>query len=766
MNVEVPNSAISANEQIRRLEKINRALMDRVEKSMDFSGGAFSLFQTAILLDDKVRARTSDLERALEDLSDAYARLRDTRDEAETAKLNLTAAIEAVSEGFALFDSDERLVMCNTPFRELMPDVGDGLQPSRPFEEIARLFAGSKHLVLDKNQTAEDWWSKRIEIFREPYASFTQPFSDDRWVFVSNRKMSSGATVIFQTDITGTVRSERVRHERALDEQSQLLQATIDHMPQGISMFSADMRLRAWNRRFVELLVLPPQLVSQRLTLNRLFSVLRGQNYSQSDQDAQHVRNWLSGHHTESLTRVEFARFDGVLLRVESKSMPDGGLVLTFTDVTFEHKSTQALKIANETLEQRVEDRTAELKREIEERRLIEKQLLAAKEQAEEANKGKSRYLAAASHDLLQPLNASRIFLSLLLESGLPARQARLAESADKAFGSVEQLLEALLDISRFESRNVETNVGPFELRKLFDVLQSEFQPIADRKNLSLRFRCQGIWVRSDQALLRRVIQNLLSNALRYTESGGVLVVARRKQKDVAIEVYDTGPGIDKDKQQLVFEEFRRLAPSNNGEIKGMGLGLAIVDRIARLLGHEIKLSSVPGKGSRFSVWLEGAVPGLNPSARQGADGQARSRLSPCCAVVIENDLQILAGMVELLETRNIKAIPAVNADEALEALDTMESIPDIVIADYHLDEGTGLDAILALRRKCGSQMPAIIVTANHTATLKSDLASHGVTLLWKPIKPQLLFQTMDSALAWDTARPGRPEKRGQIRLL
>jgi two-component system, sensor histidine kinase len=747
MNVHQPFDPDDAREQIRKLEKINRALMLRVEKSMDFSGGAFSLFQTAILLEDKVKARTVDLEQTLENLSEAYANLKDARDDAEVAKQNLTAAIDAVNEGFALFDSDERLVMCNAPFRELMPDVGALLLPGRSFETISNDFSRSLHLLLGKDQLPKSWQVQRMEHFRAPYATFTQSFSGDRWVQVSNKKMASGATVIFQTDITDMVRSERVRYERELDSQSKLLQATIDHMPQGISMFSNTHVLRTWNRSFVELLALPVRLVTQQLTLSRLFHVIGAQLFWQDEHDKSVLRDWLSSDADTSIDGIVFHRFDGVTLNLDANAMPDGGLVLTFTDVTAERAATLALRVANETLEQRVEERTSDIKREIDERRAVEIELLAAKEFAEEANKGKTRFLAAASHDLLQPLNASRIFLSLLLESGLNTRAARLAESADRAFGSVEQLLEALLDISRFETRSVETNITNFNLSELFETLAAEAATGAERKGLKLRVRATDVWVQSDRALLRRIIQNFLSNAVRYTEKGGILLAARKRQGKVVIEVYDTGAGIPQDKRAMIFEEFKRLHPTAANDTKAMGLGLAIVDRIAALLGHSVGLVSTEDRGSCFRLTLERAEASRLLVDKTSLQSNPRHHGPLRSVILIENDLQILAGMVELLETRNIKAIPVVSAEEASEAIDMLEAVPDIIIADYQLDSGTGLEAISALRRKCGKHIPAVIVTANHTATLKSALARNDVALLWKPIKPQLLFEVIESVL-------------------
>jgi two-component system, sensor histidine kinase len=716
--------------QIRKLEKINRALMGRVERSMDFSGGAFSLFQTAVLLDDKVKARTRDLEETLESLFDA--------------KQNLTAAIEAVSEGFALFDADEKLVMCNQPFQGLLPDIGAQFVPGIAFARVAEIFADSPALIIENGQTREEWRSVRLKLFRSNYASFIQQVAGDRWVQVSNKKTASGATVIFQTDITDTVRSERERHERELDEQSRLLQATIDHLPQGICMFSKELKLRAWNRRLVELLALPVRSVTANMGLGRLMDVLRTTSFFLEALPAERLQAWLAGPKTEDVSKIEFHRFDGVTLSMSGNAMPDGGLVLTFTDVTNERRSTLALREAKETLEQRVEERTAELSREVMERRLIEGELLQAKEAAEEANKGKTRFLAAASHDLLQPLNASRIFLSLLLETELNVRQERLADNADKAFGSVEQLLESLLDISRFETRSVETNITDFALDGLLKTLHAEFQPLAERQGLKLRCAPTSMWVRSDQSLLRRIIQNFLANALRYTDKGAVLLGVRRRGTEAVIEVYDTGPGIPEDKRLLIFEEFRRLHQSGAQETKAMGLGLAIVDRIAALLGHRVRLISQVGHGSCFSIAVDAAPRPLRAHAE--IPQAARALPSPTralTAVVIENDLQILEGMIELLETRRIKAIPTVSAEEALEALETLEHVPDIIIADYHLDDGTGLDAIAALRRRCGKHVPAIIVTADHTSTLQNRLTQENIKSLWKPIRPPALFDVI-----------------------
>ena len=509
-------------------------------------------------------------------------------------------------------------------------------------------------------------------------------------------------------------------------------------------MFSRDLQLRAWNSRFIELLSLPVRHVVAGASCERILGSLRSPLFSAAPQDAARLAGWIKTPSGAMLTNVELARFDGLIVSVSTNIMPDGGVVASFNDVTHERNATIALREAKENLEQRVEDRTVELRREVMERRVIAAELIKAKNAAEEANKDKTRFLAAASHDLLQPLNAARLFLTLLGEADLDQRQARLADKANNAFASVEQLLESILDISRIDSGSVAANVTSVSLNELFATLYTEFQPIAEKKGLSLATVQSRRFVRSDPGLLRRVVQNLMANAIRYTESGRVLLGVRSCKRALRIEVWDTGMGIPAEKTKVVFEEFRRLDKKSPAGPKAMGLGLAIVERISKLLDHEINVRSWPGHGSCFSITLPAAPPKKKPAQAQANSGHRSSNLAGLTAIVIENDLQILEGMAELLETRGVKAIPTVSAEEALEAVESVGAAPDVIVADYHLDTGTGVEAIRQLRDTCGKNIAAIVITADYTAEVETQIAAENVTLLYKPIRQAQFFEALE----------------------
>ncbi|MEY2168937.1 MULTISPECIES: PAS domain-containing hybrid sensor histidine kinase/response regulator [unclassified Rhodanobacter] len=522
-----------------------------------------------------------------------------------------------------------------------------------------------------------------------------------------------------------------------MDEASQelrfnreLLSSTLENVSQGISVVDAEMRVVAWNRRYLELFGYPDGMVYVGVPVTDLIRWNAEHGECGPGEVAAHVAKRL-GHLRAGTPHVfQRVRADGSTIEMRGRALPGGGYVTTYTDVTAYKRAEQALIEANETLEQRVDQRTAELS-----------EALAATAQAqrtaEAANASKTRFLAAASHDLLQPLNAARLFTSALRQqSALDAESRQLAERIDAAFRAAEDLLDALLDTSRLDTGSTQPEIGDFALAELFDSLQSQFAVLAEQRGLRLRVAPTGLAVRSDPQLLRRVLQNFLSNALRYTRHGSVLLGARRAGDEVRIEVWDTGPGIAAEQRARVFGEFQRLEqPSPWGE-KGLGLGLSICDRIAAMLDHRLALHSRPGHGSCFAIVVPRAA--AAPPRRQAVHRGGSDEQLPLTVLCLDDDAAILDGMRALLGRWGVDCRTA--HDVAAAAAELRRGPVDLILADYHLaDDVDGLQALQQLRAARDPLPPAALITADGSSELKQRARALGYPLLHKPVKPAAL---------------------------
>jgi signal transduction histidine kinase/ActR/RegA family two-component response regulator len=414
--------------------------------------------------------------------------------------------------------------------------------------------------------------------------------------------------------------------------------------------------------------------------------------------------------------------------------MPQGGIVTTYSDLTERVEAAEALARVNETLERRVQERTAELTD-------VNNALAIAKRKADEANLDKTRFLAAASHDVLQPLNAARLYATSLVERHGAGQEAKLARNIDASLEAVEEILNVLIEIARLDTGRMEPDITAFPLNEVFERLEVEFQPLAREKGLELRIVPTAMWVSSDRRLLRRVLQNLLSNAIKYTASGKVLLGARRQGPRLSVQVHDTGPGIPMAKRALVFKEFQRLAETAQS-VRGLGLGLAIVERIGKVLGHKIDLHSSPGHGSLFAVELPRARP-QPVAAASVAVTPTVGRLAGLSVLCIENEPDVLNALCVLLEGWGCTAIAAESGAEARLRLRAANSGPDIILADYHLDGSTGLEAVAALRAGLHVEAPVIVITADHSAEVQRAVRARGYALLRKPLKAAALRALM-----------------------
>ncbi|MER9474463.1 PAS-domain containing protein, partial [Mesorhizobium sp. M0520] len=425
----------------------------------------------------------------------------------------------------------------------------------------------------------------------------------------------------------------------ALQHNRDLLQIALDQMEQGITVFDRDFRLICWNRQYRALFDLPDEMGQVGVSLDRILRHLAERGDIPADQRVTMLNRLTS---FVSPWQMEL-KTSGRILELRSNPMPDGGIVATYADISGRVEQDLALKRANESLEQRVKSRTAELTR-------VNEELAQAQMLAEEANLGKTRFLAAAGHDILQPLNAARLYCSSLIEKTGKGPAGKAAMNIESSLESVETILGAVLDISRLDAGAMKPDDTSFGLDGLLRQIGNDFRPLAAEKKLELSIMPSSLSVMTDRNLLRRLIQNLVSNAIKYTRRGRILVGARRRGELAEIQVIDTGIGIAGDELNTVFREFTRLDEGAR-EAEGLGLGLSIVDRIARVLRLEIRIFSNPGKGTRFSVLLPVvAVQAPRREAEAKPPARAAASLAGLHVLCIDNDARILDGMRLLLE--------------------------------------------------------------------------------------------------------------------
>jgi signal transduction histidine kinase len=374
----------------------------------------------------------------------------------------------------------------------------------------------------------------------------------------------------------------------------------------------------------------------------------------------------------------------------------------------------------------------------------LERKVAERTRELEHANQAKTRFLAVASHDLRQPLHALGMFIGQLSAPRDAAGLKRIVERAEASVAAMNELFDGLLDISRIDTQQLSSSVDSFPVQRLLDRLGATYSGEALRKGLSLRLPATPSWILSDPVLLERILGNLVSNAIRYTRRGGVAVLCRRRADALRIEVWDSGPGIPGDHQQSIFSEFVRLEPAMHGEKQGLGLGLAIVDRLARLLGHAVDVRSIIGRGSRFSVTVPIASPAeIVPvtadrvaALAQPGDGRL--------IVLIDDDPSVREGTSGLLRGWGFEVVDTPSAEEAVVILDNGANMPALLIADYELAGGTtGIEAIAALRDTCKRPVPAFLISGVTSGERLQAARSAGLEVLRKPLAPAALRESL-----------------------
>lgn len=499
---------------------------------------------------------------------------------------------------------------------------------------------------------------------------------------------------------------------------------SLQHLPQGVCVIDGDLRLVAWNRRYIELFRFPPELIRVGRPIEDVFRYNAARGLLGPGPVEEAIQRRLDHLRSGRPHMHEREDSDGTVIEIRGNPLPGGGFVTSYADITAYKQTARDLRSLADTLERRIEQRTHDL--------------AEAKAEAERANRYKTRFVAAAVHDLAQPLNAARMFVSALRErrDADPQQVAALIDGIDGALGAQDEILASLLDISRLESGALEVRRGPLPLAPLLDGLARETAVIAESRGLRFRYRPSTAWVDSDETLLRRILQNFLANALRYTRRGGILLAVRREGADLRIEVWDTGPGIAEAQHQRIFEEFRRLDTGDDQRERGAGLGLAIVERIARLLDHRISLRSRPGHGSVFAVSLPRAQAAATAATAVAAPRSMASPLRGRRIWCIDDDPHLRSALQTLLQGWGCTVVPLASAEQALAEPGPP---PDLLLLDVRLGDDHGPDLVPHLQARWSQKLPVILLTAERDDALRAQALAAGWGWLGKPVAPAAL---------------------------
>ncbi|MEM0955210.1 MAG: PAS domain-containing hybrid sensor histidine kinase/response regulator [Pseudomonadota bacterium] len=536
----------------------------------------------------------------------------------------------------------------------------------------------------------------------------------------------------------------------------ELLQTTVESLLQGVSVVDKDLRLVAWNRRYEEMFDYPPRFLYVGCPIERVyrFNAERGILGSTGDA-ASHDREiekrlaWLREGNPH---RLERTLPNGKVIDIRGKPMPNGGFVSTFIDITDYREVVAELQEAKQELEQKLvsgseslSETNAALRRENRLRANVEARL-------RDAGQSKSRFMSATSHDLLQPINAARLFTSVLQRRLGDNADADIANTVNQIDGSLqraEQLISELREIARLDSGRELARPSDFAVSDVFDELHAEFTPMAEAKGIALRKVPSSLWLRTDRSLLHRILQNLLANALNYTEHGSVLMGVRRRGAMVDLQVLDTGPGIAEADQARIFDEFERLPRQSSAVEEGLGLGLAIVRRYADLLDLTVQLQSVPGQGTGFSIRVPLGEQQVRVASVTAPAVQALAGLYIVC---LDNDSRIRQGMSALLSSMGADVTTLASGWELRKLLQS-GARPALILADYHLDDGeNGIDAVQTAQRDYGHQAPCIIISADNSAELRDRSNAAGYRFLPKPVQPTRLQALVAAMIAKSAA--------------
>jgi len=519
-----------------------------------------------------------------------------------------------------------------------------------------------------------------------------------------------------------------------------LLQSAIENASEGISIIDSNLNLVAWNKKYLELFNYPEHLIYTGSPIESLIQYNVERGLCGPGDINQQVNSRLKYLKQGSPHSSERQHSNGQVIRIEGNPLPDGGFVMLFSDITVYRQAETVLKEANQDLETRVAERTQKLAE-------ANKALAIAQEKSEEVSAKKSQYLKACSHDLMQPLEAARLFTSALsFKNDLNDTQKQQVDNIDHSLKVANELLANLGEIARIESGNIKPVLQVFSLNELLFDLKREFSAAAIENKVNFQVMPTKLWVLSDKHLLRRMLQNLLGNAFRYAGDGVISLSVAMHNHKVNIYVKDDGPGIPADKQALVFEQFTQLQTPHKHSAQGLGLGLSITQSLASLLKHSLDLFSEEGQGCTFTITVPEAAP---ITYREPSIKKAAFSLQGVTVLCIDNDPDVLKGMIELLSAWKCHVHSAGSAANAKEVYGTIKNDLDILLVDYQLEDNhDGLSLIDELRATHKQKTPAILITATTDEGVEEKAKLSGIGFMRKLVRPASLRAMMSAMLA------------------